>query len=511
MASDDRLDKWAPHALVLAPPLCLSAIFAVAIYLLVGSQVLSGSQRYTLLYLTAFAYLLAIGFIISAGFAKVKRLEQFGETDSLTGLGNRRKLHRDFEDQKFEGEEYAIAIVDLDGFKVVNDHYSHQVGDKVITQCARILTSICGNDAQCYRLGGDEFALAMTGPLAGTIVEGMARSLLERLTMPVEVEDRRLSLGASVGLARKGEGDPIDSSELMRRADVALYASKNSGRMRCTWYSDRLDQHREDIKQLDNELREALAQNRFELHYQPLVDATTARIVAVECLLRLDGVDGKPVSPARFIPVAEDSGFINAIGLWVLQRACSDAKDWPDITVSINISAAQLRNPEFPIELGHVLESTGFPPERLELEITETSLVTDLALAERILDVVRGFGVHIALDDFGTGYASIGFLRQFRFEKLKLDRSLVVMAGTDTASRAMMLSSITVARAMQMGVTAEGVETEEQAAMVRAAGCDQIQGWLYYRAVPAGEISKLLQLQSEKQETMPIQNERKSA
>ena len=215
-------------------------------------------------------------------------------------------------------------------------------------------------------------------------------------------------------------------------------------------------------------------------------------VVAVECLIRWERPDGKQVGPNIFIPVAEESGLINSIGLWVLRQACCDARDWDDIALSVNISAAQLRNPEFPIQLGLILEETGFDPQRLELEITETCLVLDPVIAERSLAVIRGFGGKIALDDFGTGYASIGFLRQFRFEKLKLDRSLVVQAGEDDGSRAMMLSSITVARAMKMGVTAEGVETEEQADMVRAAGCDQIQGWLYFKAMPAEEIAQHL-------------------
>ena len=221
------------------------------------------------------------------------------------------------------------------------------------------------------------------------------------------------------------------------------------------------------------------------------------RIVAVEALLRWERKDGKPVGPQEFIPVAEESGLINPIGLWVLRKSCTDALPWESIKLSVNISAAQLRDVEFPIQLGQILEETGFPAERLELEITETCLVLDPVLVEQTLDVIRGFGVNIALDDFGTGYASIGFLRQFRFEKLKLDRSLVVAAGEDDGSRAMMVSSISVARALRMDVTAEGVETEQQASLVRLAGCDQIQGWLYHRAMPATEIAQHLQEQTE--------------
>ena len=203
------------------------------------------------------------------------------------------------------------------------------------------------------------------------------------------------------------------------------------------------------------------------------------------------------MGPHIFVPVAEESGLISAIGIWVLRKACEDALPWEGIKLSVNISAVQLRDVEFPILLGQILEETGFPPERLELEITETCLVNDPVLAERSLDVIRGFGVNVSLDDFGTGYASIGFLRQFRFEKLKLDRSLVVDAQGDEGSRAMMLSSITMAHALKMGVTAEGVETEEQAALVRSAGCDQIQGWLYYKALSPEDIQKHLDKQSD--------------
>tara|TARA_B100000949_G_C14162431_1_gene399741 strand:- start:62 stop:910 length:849 start_codon:yes stop_codon:yes gene_type:complete len=262
--------------------------------------------------------------------------------------------------------------------------------------------------------------------------------------------------------------------------------------MRCTWFNEAFDRSREQIKKLDEELRQALTMNQFRMHYQPLVDAETRKIVAVESLMRWERPDGQIVGPTTFIPVAEESGLINPIGLWVLRQACCDALEWDGVTLSVNISAAQLRNPEFPIQLGHILEETGFDPERLELEITETCLVLDPIVAERSLNLIRGFGVRVALDDFGTGYASIGFLRQFRFEKLKIDRSLVMQASEDESSRAMMLSSITMAQAMNMSVTAEGVETREQADMVRAAGCDQIQGWLYFRAMPAQEIQQHL-------------------
>lgn len=412
--------------------------------------------------------------------------------DGLSELPNRRALHRDFNASREDGHEIAMALIDLDGFKQINDHYGHFVGDELIRNCADIIGETCGAEAQCYRLGGDEFSILMTGPASGTIVEGICRKILSRLEKPVAISNREVVVGASIGIARSTGSDDVSSSELLRRSDVAMYASKRAGKMRCTWFSEGLDRNREAVLEMDDELRKALENDEFVMHYQPLVDAETREIVAVESLIRWVRPDGQQVGPHIFVPIAEESGLINAIGLWVVRQACTDALQWNGIALSVNISAAQLRNPEFPVQLGHILEETGFPAEQLELEITETCLVLDPVVAERNLDVIRGFGVNVSLDDFGTGYASIGFLRQFRFEKLKLDRSLVVDAETDEGSRAMMLSSITVARALKMDVAAEGVETEEQAAMVRTAGCDQIQGWLYYKAMPAGEISQYL-------------------
>ncbi|MBX7496898.1 bifunctional diguanylate cyclase/phosphodiesterase [Qipengyuania sp. 6B39] len=434
------------------------------------------------------AFAIAVVLLAIKGLRHLRQVELLSNSDSLTMLPNRRALHRDLQREGINGEEIALALLDLDGFKLVNDHYGHFVGDAAIRECSRIFVDMADGEARIYRLGGDEYAIMVAGPVAGTLLEGLCRRIVERLAKPVKVEDRRLTLGASIGLARSAPGEKLPSSELLRRSDVAMYVSKRGGKMRCTWFNTAFDKSREQLKEMDDELRSALANNEFRLNYQPLVDSNTRRVVAVECLLRWERPDGKPVGPNIFIPVAEESGLINAIGLWVLRQACCDALDWDDITLSVNISAAQLRNPEFPIQLGHILEETGFDPERLELEITETCLVLDPIVAERSLALIRGFGVKVALDDFGTGYASIGFLRQFRFEKLKLDRSLVVQASEDDGSRAMMLSSITVARAMKMGVTAEGVETQEQADMVRAAGCDQIQGWLYFKAMPASEI-----------------------
>ncbi len=437
-------------------------------------------------------YTATLFFLGRSGIASVRGLEMRANTDVLTGLPNRHALHEDILQISNGNEEVALAMIDLDSFKQVNDHYGHAVGDQLIELCAQLIRDVCGEEARCYRLGGDEFAAVMAGKVSGTILEGMCRTLLERLGTPVTLGHRQIAVGASIGLTRSMADNRVPSSEMLRRADVAMDMSKRGGKMRCTWFNESFDRRRERLREIEDEIRTGIATGEFNLAYQPLVSADDARIVAVEALLRWDRGNRPPLGPNVFVPVAEDSGLINPLGLWVLRQAVCDALRWGDITLSVNISAAQLRNAEFPIKLGEVLEETGFPPHRLELEVTETCLVLDPVVAERTLDVIRSFGVRIALDDFGTGYASIGFLRRFRFEKLKLDRSLVELAGVDEGSCAMMLSSIALARALNMGVTAEGVETEEQAELVRLAGCDQIQGWLYYRALPAAEIDRLM-------------------
>ncbi|MDY7098194.1 MAG: bifunctional diguanylate cyclase/phosphodiesterase [Pseudomonadota bacterium] len=479
------------------PLATISLVVALIAMVAMASDQIEFLSPAPLLIAGALVYAATIFLLARSGFSAVRELEEYSSTDQLSRLPNRRALHSDIEELSLNDEEVALAIIDLDSFKQVNDHFGHSVGDQLIASCASLLRETCGDEARCYRLGGDEFAAVMHGRVAGTILEGMCRSFLEQLNTPVTVGRRDISVGASIGLSRSTANERLPSSEMLRRSDVAMDMSKRGGKMRCTWFNQTFDQRREAVREIEDELRSAISDQEFQLAYQPLVDANNKRIVAVEALLRWSRTDGKSVSPNVFIPVAEESGLINPIGLWVLHRAMSDAMRWGEITLSVNISAAQLRNPEFPIKLGELLEDTGFPAHRLELEITETCLVLDPVVAERSLDVIRGFGVNISLDDFGTGYASIGFLRQFRFEKLKLDRSLVTQAGEDDGSRAMMLSSIAMAHALKMRVTAEGVETNAQADMVRIAGADQLQGWLYYKALPATEIDRLYSNQTE--------------
>ena len=481
------LKQVRPAVLVIAPVAVLTLISATILAMLLNRADPSSEFPATILLAGGLAYAVAVVLLIRFGLSSIGKLEDLGLTDSLAAMPNRRALHLDYS-RAVPGQERALALLDLDGFKSVNDQYGHFVGDRLIKECAKLLAEVCGSDGRAYRLGGDEFAILVVGPIAGNILEGVCHTLLARMAEPIMIDDRKVTIGASIGLSRSSRRDELTSSELLRRSDMAMYVSKDGGKNRCTWFSGDFDKNRDVTQQVEEDLREALRLEEFRLAYQPLVDAQSGDIVAVEALLRWERSDGSTVSPGVFVPIAEKCGLIYPIGLWVLRRACKDALDWDGITLSINVSPAQLRNPEFPIELGHILEESGFPASRLELEVTETYLVTDPLVANRNLDVIRKFGVGIALDDFGTGYASIGFLRNFRFEKLKLDRTMVVDAGLNNGSLAMMASSIAVARAMDMSVTAEGVETEAQADLVRSAGCDQIQGWYYYKAMTGAEI-----------------------
>jgi diguanylate cyclase (GGDEF)-like protein len=480
-----------PPVLVVAPVAVLTLISAVILALLLGLAEPGWPASATVLVAGGLAYMVAVVLLIRFGLANIGRLESLSLTDTLAAMPNRRALHIDYARQG-EGQARALALIDLDGFKSINDQYGHFVGDRVIKECGVLLAEVCGDEARAYRLGGDEFAILVVGPIAGNILEGICYTLLARLARSLAIDERKLTIGASIGLSSSTGRDALSSSELLRRSDMAMYASKKAGKNRCTWFTRDFDDSRDLTQQIEENIREALREREFWLVYQPLVDANTGEIVAVEALLRWRGADGEMIDPELFIPIAETCGLIYPIGLWVLRTACREALDWDGIKLSINVSPAQLRNPEFPIELGQILEETGFPASRLELEVTETYLVSDPLVANRNLDVIRKFGVGIALDDFGTGYASIGFLRNFRFEKLKIDRSMVVDAVRNNGSRAMMASSIAVARAMDMQVTAEGVETEAQADLVRTAGCDHIQGWYYYKALEAREIGARL-------------------
>jgi len=317
--------------LVFAPVVVLTVIFAGLMTLVLSSAGPASNLTRTALVAGVLIYILATALLIHFGLANIGKLESLGLTDSLSGVPNRRALHLDIERFGGEGEEKALALIDLDGFKLVNDHYGHFVGDRVIKECASMLREMCGVEARFYRLGGDEFAILVMGAIAGNILEGICRKLLTRFAKPFQLDDRQITLGASIGLSRSNGQDGLSSSELLRRSDVAMYASKTGGKMRCTWFNDEFDRKRDAARQFEGDLRKAIDRKEFRLKYQPLVDAKSGQIVAVEALLRWERPDGVPIGPDVFIPIAEESGLIDPIGLWVLRKACTEGLAWPDI------------------------------------------------------------------------------------------------------------------------------------------------------------------------------------
>lgn len=432
---------------------------------------------------------LLVGIVVSRrGLKSVAKLAEQALMDSLSSLPNRRALRRDLDHRLKRGEKLALALIDLDGFKGINDNYGHQVGDRLIKCVAELLKEQVGARGMVARLGGDEFAIMVPGSAAVIELQDIARALLDKLSHPFRIDERTVLVGASIGLASVSLND-FDASELMRRADVAMYSAKRAGKMRLSWYDEMLDQKQVTAHTIELELRASIEAQDFDIVYQPVVGIADRKITAVEALLRWSSPTRGEVSPSEFIPIAEETGLIDRIGMIVLRRACSEALGWGDVRLAVNVSAAQLRNPEFSVELSRVLAETGFPAERLELEITEAYLVYDPDAACKVLKDIRAIGVGVALDDYGTGYASIGFLRKFSFSKVKLDRSLVAEAGLNEEARTVVQANIAVARALNVAVAAEGVETSDQADMMRVAGCDQLQGWLFSRAVTASDIA----------------------
>lgn len=422
---------------------------------------------------------------------RVQALAREAMLDSLSKLPNRRALRRELAKRLKQGDTIALAMIDLDGFKAINDNYGHFVGDRLIKSVSVMLEELVGRTGMVARLGGDEFAVLVHGHDSVTVLQMRANDVLAKLSRPFRIDERTVLVGASIGLASAGHSD-LDASELMRRADVAMYAAKRAGKMRLCWYDEMLDQRRTAALLLETELRTAIDGDEFGLVYQPVIDGETQQIVGVETYLRWESPTRGHVKPVEFVRVAEETGLIDRIGMIVLRKACTDALNWP-INISINLSPAQLRNPDFPAELGRMIDGTGFPPSRLQLELSEAFLVADPENARRVLKTLVDLGVTLSLDNYGTGTVSMRFLSNFPFSKIKLDRQIVASALHSEAARTALHASIAVARAYGMVVAAEGVETGAQDDLMRVAGCVELQGWLYARPMTAAEIVAKLQ------------------
>lgn len=430
--------------------------------------------------------------VLLAGVIEAQRLRQTAQAarfdathDNLSGLLNRRGLLGALE--RLEGPAPAtLYLIDLDGFKAVNDAWGHAVGDQLILMVADALKACHPEILAVARLGGDEFALLQSGLASLREIE---TTILALFAEPFRIDGRTIEVGASIGVvARTGNEEPM---ELLRRADVALYRAKENGKGHAVGYSPELDQERQRISELEGELRQAINSGFVQPVFQPLVCASTGTVLGVEALARWQTSAGS-ISPEVFIPLAEKSGLIDALGMHMLRSSIRHAKGWPGLTLSVNVSPIQLCNPDFAAHVTTILREFEFDAHRLTLEITEGVLMSNPEQARRSIEQLRITGIKFALDDFGCGYASIGALRQFGFDRMKLDRSLVSSLDDSAKGIDVLRATVALATALDIPVTAEGIENTHQAEILRQTGCDQFQGYLVGKPMSAAEIAAKL-------------------
>ncbi len=415
--------------------------------------------------------------------------------DALTQLPNRivfsDRLHVALQGHHPDHHPISVLCLDLDHFKEVNDTLGHGAGDVLLQQLAVRLRTCLRAEDTVARLGGDEFAIIQIGVEQPASADALSARIIEVVRQPFLVEGHELHVGVTVGVALSG-GAHDSPERLLRNADIALYRAKQASRGTTRFFETAMDDELRARKALEHDLRQAIARDEFEVHYQPVINLATETVTGVEALLRWHHPERGLVSPIDFIPLAEATGQIIAIGEWVLRTACAQAQSWPGITVAVNLSPVQFRNADLVNMVRGVLEETGLDPSRLELEITESVLIKDTDAALVTLNQLKRIGARIALDDFGTGYSSLGYLNAFPFDKLKIDRSFVANLGDGGKSNAIVRSVISLGASLDMTITAEGVETREQAAFLRREGCRQVQGYLFGHPVRADVITDLL-------------------
>jgi diguanylate cyclase (GGDEF)-like protein len=418
--------------------------------------------------------------------------------DPVTGLPNRRffadrldKLLRQAEARK---ERTAVLMLDVDGVKTTNDTFGHGAGDEVLIEFSGRISSLLAPGAFMARVGGDVFAIAVTRTEADGAAL-LAHRIAAALVDPVLVREVSVRLGVAIGIGVAPK-DGTSAEEVLRRADLALYWAKADGRVR--FFEPGMDEHMERRHVIECELRDAIAARAIGVHYQPLVRLDTNRIVGFEALARWVSPNLGQIDPQDFIAIAEQCGAIVELGDILLRRACEDAVDWPgEFTLCFNISAVQLRDPGLGLRILTILNETGLDPRRLELEITETALIADAEPARFVIHGLRGAGVRVALDDFGTGYATMSQLLSLRLDKIKIDRTFVSRMGQDPERDVIVRATIGLAKGLGLTTTAEGVETVEQCASLRAYGCTEGQGYLFGRAMPTKDIPALIAAQEE--------------
>ena len=433
-----------------------------------------------------------------------EQLSRQAYLDDLTQLANRARF-RDRLDHAAarsvrSGEGLAVLLIDLDGFKQVNDSLGHDTGDRVLCEVARRFGLALRPEDTLARFGGDEFGVLLEGA-SDTQAVSVAQRLLRTLSEPLVVSDGEFAVGASIGIVLH-EGGPAQSDQLIRNADIAMYAAKDAGRDRYAVFGVEMAQEAVDLRVMEQELRLALPRNEFTIHYQPEIDITTDAIIGVEALLRWVSPTRGPVPPSQFIPIAESTGTIFGLGAWVMREACKQTAAWaqegllePGFVTWVNVSGRQLAAGGVIALAEQCLAAAGLPAHRLGLEVTETAIVQEGTTGDRAraeLSELHRRGVHLAIDDFGTGFSSLGQLRHFPIDMIKVDRSFIQGAEHNAKDAAITANIVSLAHALDLLATAEGIETEAQLASLQKLGCDRAQGFLFARPAPAAHITPLL-------------------
>jgi diguanylate cyclase (GGDEF)-like protein/PAS domain S-box-containing protein len=437
-----------------------------------------------------------------------ERITHLAHYDALTDLPNRTLFHERLKTELAHAapdRPLAVLYIDIDEFKSVNDSLGHMIGDQLLKSVAASLAACTRKSDFVARLGGDEFAIVQTGIEDTDDVMKLVSRIFHAIRSPYQCLGHQLTTDASIGIALAPQ-DGSDIDQILKNADLAMYAAKAAGRRTYRFFEADMEAEVRARRSLEIDLRQALVDGGFEVHYQPLLSLETNTVTGCEALVRWRHAERGMISPAEFVPLAEDTGLINQLGEWVLTTACKEAATWPgNVTLAVNVSPVQFKTGTLALKVMAALSASGLPASRLELEITEAVLIRDDEAALAVLHDLRAIGVRIALDDFGTGYSSLSYLQRFPFDKIKIDRCFISDIAEPKGSACIVQAVVNIAAERRMTTTAEGVETEQQRELLRDLGCSEIQGYLFSAPKPAAEIRPMLQADRRKLEAAPSQ------